>query len=139
MTENLTCSYVTYIQSSADEVWRALTDADITAQWWERNVSDWQVGSTWAHGSNGTGSVLESDPPKRLVLTFPTDKPSNVSFDIEPHQEIVRLRMTHENLADQNVCDIVAGVWPALLANLKTLVETGHVLPQTPLVMLEQM
>ncbi|MEU4196628.1 SRPBCC domain-containing protein [Kribbella sp. NPDC026611] len=136
MSENLTCSYVTYLRSDADTVWHALTDADVTAQWWERNESDWQVGSTWQHGANGSGTVLESDPPKRLVLTFPTDVPSQLAFDLEQHQDIVRLTMTHQKLADQNVCDIVAGVWPALLANLKTLVETGQLLPQSPLEML---
>jgi uncharacterized protein YndB with AHSA1/START domain len=145
MTDKLTCAYVTYIQSSPDKIWHALTDAESTAEWWGRsNVSDWQVGSTWEHrktdGSgevDGSGTVLESVPPQRLVLTFPTGEPSKVTFEIEPYREIVRLTVTHEELADQAVCDVVAAVWPAILANLKSLMETGHLLPQAPLEMLE--
>jgi uncharacterized protein YndB with AHSA1/START domain len=145
MTDTLACTYVTYIQSSSDKIWHALTDADSTAEWWgHRNVSDWQVGSTWEHrktdGSgqvDGTGTVLESVPPQRLVLTFPTGEPSKVTFEIEPYREIVRLTVTHEDLADQAVCTVVAAVWPAILANLKSLMETGRLLPQAPLEMLQ--
>ena len=143
MADKLSCSYVTYIQSSADKVWHALTDAELTAAWWDRsNVSDWQVGSTWEHrktdGSlDGTGTVLESVPPQRLVMTFPTGVPSKVTFEIEPHHEIVRLTLTHEDLTDEALRSIVASVWAAILSNLKSLLETGHVLPQSPLEMLQ--
>ena len=145
MSEKLSCSYVTYIGSSADKVWHALTDAEITAAWWDRsNVSDWQVGSTWEHrkvdGSgevDGTGTVLESVPGQRLSMTFPTGVPSKVTFDIEPYHEIVKLTLTHEDLADENLRAIVASVWAAILSNLKTLLEGGQVLPQSPLAMLQ--
>jgi uncharacterized protein YndB with AHSA1/START domain len=78
MTERPTFVYVTYIASTRERVWEALTDADLTAQYWgHSNVSDWQVGSTWEHqrldGSHAVdvaGTVLESSPPDRLVLTF---------------------------------------------------------------------
>src|SRR6516165_7504060 len=70
--------YVTYIESSPERVWAALTDPDLTAQYWgHSNVSDWQAGSTWEHrrvdGSgivDVTGTVLESTPPRRLTMTF---------------------------------------------------------------------
>jgi uncharacterized protein YndB with AHSA1/START domain len=144
MSENLTCAYATYIQGSPDKIWHALTDAHLTGMYWgHSNVSDWRAGSTWEHrradGSgavDGTGTVLESEPPKRLVITFPTGQPSKVTFDIESYREIVRLTVTHEELADEAVRDVVAAVWPAVMANLKTLMETGHVLPQPPLAML---
>jgi uncharacterized protein YndB with AHSA1/START domain/DNA-binding transcriptional ArsR family regulator len=138
--------YVTYIQSTPEEVWHALTDADLTAEYWgHSNVSDWQAGSRWEHqrtdGSgiaDVVGDVLETDPPRRLVITFadPGEKtpggPSQVTFAIEAHEEIVRLTVTHENLADQAEYDAAAAGWPAVLANLKSLLETGHVLPQPP-------
>src|SRR4051794_23906675 len=104
--------YVTYIRASAEQVWHALTDADLTARYWGRaNVSDWQPGSTWEHrlvdGSgriDKVGRVLEAEPPTRLVITFeipgyePPGGPSVVTFLVEPHRDIVRLTVTHENL-----------------------------------------
>jgi uncharacterized protein YndB with AHSA1/START domain/DNA-binding transcriptional ArsR family regulator len=138
--------YVTYIESSPERVWEALTDADLTAQYWgHSNVSDWQPGSTWEHqrtdGSgiaDVAGTVLESMPPRRLVMTFdspgelPPSGPTKVTFDIEPFHEIIRLTVTHENLADDDALTAVATGWPAVFANLKSLLETGHVLPQAP-------
>jgi hypothetical protein len=55
-----------------------------------------------------------------------------VTFDIEPYHEIVRLTVTHENLADESALDAVSAGWPAVFANLKSLLETGHVLPRAP-------
>jgi uncharacterized protein YndB with AHSA1/START domain/DNA-binding transcriptional ArsR family regulator len=138
--------YVTYIEACPQRVWEALTDADLTAQFWgHSNISDWQVGSRWEHrridGSgiaDVVGTVLESDPPRRLTMTFdppgdsPPEGPSKATFDIEPYHEIVRLTVTHENLADTDAVDAVSAGWPAVCANLKSLLETGHVLPRAP-------
>jgi uncharacterized protein YndB with AHSA1/START domain/DNA-binding transcriptional ArsR family regulator len=138
--------YVTYIQSTPEGVWHALTDSDLTAAYWgHSNVSDWRPGSRWEHrrtdGSgiaDAVGTVLESNPPRRLVMTFGgpgedrDDGPSQVTFDIEPYEEIVKLTVTHENLADRAEHDATSAGWPAVLANLKSLLETGHVLPQPP-------
>ncbi len=135
--------YVTYIGASADQVWRALTDADLTAQYWNhRNVSDWKPGSTWEHlpldatTPDIVGSVLQSDPPRHLVITFagpdseePEGGPSVVTFDIVPHGEVVRLTVTHENLPDAGMYAGISKGWPAVLANLKSMLETGGVLP----------
>lgn len=146
MADKPTFVYVTYIKSTAERVWHALTDSDLTAEYWgHSNVSDWHVGSQWEHrrvdGSNIAdviGTVLESTPPLRLAMTFdapgeaPPQGPSKVTFEIEPYHEIVRLTVTHENLADDRaVADVSLG-WPAVCANLKSLLETGHVLPQYP-------
>jgi uncharacterized protein YndB with AHSA1/START domain/DNA-binding transcriptional ArsR family regulator len=146
MADKSTYVYVTYIQSSAERVWEALTDADLTAQYWgHANVSDWQPGSEWEHrrtDGSGTadvvGTVLEAVPPARLVLTFdgPDEKrpegPARVTFTIESYEEIVRLTVTHENLATEQDFEAVSSGWPAVFANLKSLLETGHVLPQAP-------
>jgi hypothetical protein len=40
--------------------------------------------------------------------------------------------MAHENLADGAEHDAAAAGWPAVVANLKSLIETGHALPQAP-------
>ncbi|GAA2823498.1 metalloregulator ArsR/SmtB family transcription factor [Kitasatospora sp. CM 4170] len=139
--------YVTYIRASADRVWEALTDADLTARYWAHaNVSDWKPGSTWEHrrvdGSGAVdvvGRVIEAEPPTRLVVTFndtpgadPAGDASVVTFLVEPHQDIVRLTVTHENLPNLDMRNGIAHGWPAVLANLKSLLETGDVLPQAP-------
>ena len=146
MSDKPTFVYVIYIESTPETVWHALTDADLTAEYWgHSNVSDWQVGSAWEHQrTDGTGTadvvgtVVESVAPTRLVSTWAgpgeerADGPSRVTFDIEPHGEIVRLTVTHENLADDDEHDAAAAGWPAVLSNLKSLIETGHILPQAP-------
>jgi uncharacterized protein YndB with AHSA1/START domain/DNA-binding transcriptional ArsR family regulator len=137
--------YVTYIRARPEQVWRALTDADLTARYWgHANVSDWQPGSTWEHrrvdGSGAVdvvGKVLESEPPTRLVITFEDSpdearEPSVVTFLVEPHEEIVRLTVTHEKLPNAAMLGGISAGWPAVLANLKSLLETGEVLPQSP-------
>ena len=138
--------YVTYIEASPEQVWNALTDADLTARYWgHSNVSDWKAGSGWEHrrvdGSDIAdviGTVLESVPPRRLSVTFDSpgteapDGPSRVTFDIEPFHEIVRLTVTHANLADGAALDAISVGWPAVMANLKSLLETGRVLSRPP-------
>ena len=93
--------YVTYIRSTPANVWRALTDPEITQHYWNhRNLSDWSVGSAWDHQrcdgsekSDVTGTVVESISPRRLVVTWasPSDaadaqQVSRVTFDIEPYK-----------------------------------------------------
>ncbi|GGB25956.1 putative transcriptional regulator, ArsR family protein [Flexivirga endophytica] len=134
--------YVTYIRASADQVWHALTDADLTAAYWDhRNVSDWQAGSTWEHqrldgsGNDIIGRVLEAEPPRRLVITFEDpegeqlEQPSTVTFELEPGAELVRLTVTHEHLPSMGMYGGISRGWPAVLANMKSLVETGNALP----------
>ena len=139
--------YVTYIRASAEQVWQALTDADLTARYWAHaNVSDWQPGSAWEHrrvdGSGAVdvvGRVIEAERPTRLVITFEDTpdaeaprEPSVVTFLVEAHHDIVRLTVTHENLPNQEMLGGISRGWPAVLANLKSLLETGEVLPQAP-------
>jgi uncharacterized protein YndB with AHSA1/START domain/DNA-binding transcriptional ArsR family regulator len=145
MADRPTYVYVTYIESSPEGVWEALTDANLTAQYWgHSNVSDWQVDSPWEHrrvdGSgiaDVIGTVVESEPPRRLSMTFgapsgiPAAESSVVTFDIERYHEIVRLTVTHEGVADEEWEAVSAG-WPSVCANLKSLLETGHVLPRAP-------
>ena len=85
------------------------------------------------------GRVVKAEPPTRLVITFDDApdagsprEPSVVTFLVEPHQDIVRLTVTHENLPNQEMLNGISHGWPAVLANLKSLLETGDVLPQAP-------
>ena len=101
-------------------------------------------GSRWRHlrtdGSgvaDVVGEVIEAEAPHRLVITFGSpdesrQQPSVVRFDIKPYQDIVQLTVTHEGLADQDEYEAASAGWAAVLSNLKSLLETGHVLPQAP-------
>lgn len=108
-------------------------------------MSDWQVGSRWEHQrTDGSqiadtgGTVIESTRPTRLVTTWEDPAatapatPSRVTFLIEPFGDIVRLTVTHEDLPDEANRDLAAHGWAAVLSNLKSFLETGHVLPNTP-------
>jgi uncharacterized protein YndB with AHSA1/START domain len=138
--------YTTYIHATAEQVWHALTDADITAKFWgHAQVSEWRVGRRVDHvradGSgitDVTGTVMVVDPPHRLVFGFgepsddPTAEESVVTFDIEPFRDIVKLTVTHTNFQSPDDRESVGQGWPTVFANLKTLLETGDVLPTAP-------
>jgi uncharacterized protein YndB with AHSA1/START domain len=136
--------YVTYIHATPQRVWHALTDAGLTGRYWgHSNVSDWRPGSRWEHrrtdGSgvvDVAGTVMSAEPPTRLVMTFDAPEeqggPSTVTFEVEPFHDIVRLTVTHVDLADADALRAVSAGWPAVMANLKSLLETGRALPQDP-------
>jgi uncharacterized protein YndB with AHSA1/START domain len=140
--------YVTYIDSTPERVWQALTDPAFTRKYWvnHRNASDWQVGSEWRHEDYDdaslvdiVGHVVESSPPRHLVLTWASpkdakdpDKVSRVTFDIETYGDGVRLTVTHAELEpDSGMLQGISAGWPLVLSSLKTLLETGEPLPGT--------
>ena len=132
--------YVTYIRGRPDAAWRALTDPEFTRQYWEHdNVSDWTPGSTWEHRRSDasravdvTGEVIESAPPRRLVITwaFPAEpaRRSRVAFTLEPIDDMVKLTVVHDEL-DADMHGKIAEGWPRVLASMKSLIETGRPLP----------
>ena len=149
--------YVTYIATTPEKVWQALVDTDVMRKYWADptanapahvNVSDWKPGSKWEHRRvddartvDIVGKVVESTPPRRLVLTWarPGDaeddsKHSRVTFDIEPQGDgLIRLTVTHEDLErDLQMLAGISGGWPKILSNLKTLLETGRALSRSP-------
>lgn len=137
--------YVIYIAATPEKVWNALIDAEITTQYWQHvNLSDWRPGSRWEHRRDGidgavqlVGKVIESSPPRRLVLTwaFPADeareeKHTRVTFELEPVGTVVRLTVTHDQLEAGS--DMLKGImrgWPKVLSSLKSLMESGRALP----------
>jgi uncharacterized protein YndB with AHSA1/START domain len=133
--------YVTYIRTSAEKLWSALLKPEFTKQYWYNMhmVSDWKAGASWqlvfADGRIGdTGEVLEIDPPRRLVLRWQNEfrpeikaeGPSQCTFELEPGGDIIKLTITHSSpRPNSKLIVAVSGGWPKILANLKTLLETG--------------
>ena len=134
--------YTTYIRTTPEKLWNAITNPEFTRQYWggNENVSDWKPGSKWAHVASDTGratrvtgKVVESVPPKRLVLTWadPADESdaSRVTFEIEPIGDTVRLDVIHGDFKPgSDMVNRVSGGWPRVLSSLKSFLETGNAL-----------
>ena len=141
---NTAFTCVTYIRTTPEKLWTAITDPDHSRQYWIDGIdSDWKPGSTWQRrgGDDNTrvticGKVLDSEPPTHLVMTWATPDDSadsathsRVSFTIEALGDMVRLTLMHSNLTPGSVIDhkITVG-WPRVLSSLKSLLETGSAL-----------
>ena len=138
----ISCVYVTYIRSTPEKVFEAITRPEIARRYWgHENVSDWQPGSTWQHVRTDeqrtvqlVGKVLDVVPPTRLVISWANasqaDDPSSysrVSFELAPYEDMVRLTVTHDELeAGSGMAKGVQQGWPLVLSSLKSLLETGQ-------------
>jgi uncharacterized protein YndB with AHSA1/START domain len=134
--------YVTYIATTPDKLWTALTTGDFSEKYWggRRVESDWQPGSKVEYRYDGgrkldiLGEVLAADPPRLLSYTFQVDTgrandepPSRVTFEIEQLGGMVRLTLTHDRFEPASkVLPGISNGWPGILSNLKTLLETGR-------------
>ena len=126
--------YVTYIATTPEELWTALTSGDFTEKYWDggRIQSDWEVGSpVECAGKRGTirGTVLQVETPRRLSYTFGASslrqqQPSRVVFELEHVGSVVKLTVTHDELDDEGFEAISRG-WPVILSSLKSLLEGG--------------
>jgi uncharacterized protein YndB with AHSA1/START domain len=133
--------YTTYISSTPQKVWDAITTPEFTSQYWgKKNVSDWKPGSKWSMTSidgaetvNITGQVLESLPPRRLVVSWASSEnqgnaaeTSRVTFEIEAMGSVVRLNVIHDQLnAGSEMAGGISRGWPMVLSGLKSFLETG--------------
>jgi uncharacterized protein YndB with AHSA1/START domain len=135
--------YVTYIASTPEKIFKALTDHDVTAKFWFGNAatSDWKVGSPIEFHREGKliiqGKILENDPPRRLSYTFHSmhdaamsaEGPSRVVFELEPQKDQVKLTVIHDDLVEGGkVFPSISNGWPLVLSSLKSYLEAGRVL-----------
>lgn len=135
--------YVTYIRSTPEKVFEAITQPEIARAFWgHENVSDWKPGSPWQHVRaneqrtvNIVGKVVEVSPPTRLVISWASpsqsDEPaaySRVTFDVAPYDGgMVKLTVTHDELeAGSGMAKGISQGWPIVLSSLKSLLETGQ-------------
>ncbi len=137
--------YVTYINTTPEKLWSALTSGDFTEKYWfgSRIESDWKVGSplkilTGVAGKDWLGKVLQCDPPRLLAYAFRVEAGSEhltrVVFQLEQHGPVVKLTLTHDDL-DEKDEQFFVGIsrgWPAVLSNLKSLLEGGRPLVPRP-------
>jgi DNA-binding transcriptional ArsR family regulator/uncharacterized protein YndB with AHSA1/START domain len=151
--------YTTYIRTTPERLWQALTDPAFTQRYWWRAAfqTDWKAGSTMTWDLRGVTIadpeqlVLESDPYRRLAYTWHSFTPelaetlelteeareriaaeqrSKVTFELEPLSELVKLTVVHDGFEEGSlVAPLVSEGWPRVLSDLKTLLETGETLP----------
>ena len=136
--------YVTYIRTTPEQLWAALTKAEFIKQYWFGVTieTDWKVGSPWKMSYpdglvTDEGEVAESDPPRRLALRWrhkwkpelAADGEAFCVIELEPVDGAVKLTINHTVAReDSKLIEAVGGGWPRILANLKSLLETGQVI-----------
>ncbi|MBV9695882.1 MAG: SRPBCC family protein [Gammaproteobacteria bacterium] len=136
--------YVTYIRTTPEQLWTALTSAEFSQQYWLGIAvqAEWRKGGSWRlvkpDGSLAdSGEIAEFDPPRRLVIRWQHEMTPELkaegwslcSMELEPVQGVVKLTVTHTMEREgSKLIGAVAGGWPQILSNLKTLLETGSTL-----------
>ena len=140
--------YVTYIRTTPEKLWSALTDAEFMKQYWFGNhcESQWTSGSSWhMRYPDGrvcdSGEIVEAQPPRRLVIRWQhQNKPelnaegaSLCTMELEPNGSAVKLSITHSiEREPSKFIEAVSGGWPKVISNLKSLLETGSIALQAP-------
>jgi uncharacterized protein YndB with AHSA1/START domain len=135
--------YVSYIRTTPQKLWSALTDPEFMKQYWfgMHGESEWKAGSPWKLVSPAgqvldAGEIVEADPPRRLVIRWQhQNRPelhaegvSLCTMELEQNGAAVKLSITHVVERDPSkLIEAVSGGWPKVISNLKSLLETGSV------------
>lgn len=134
--------YETYIRTTPERLWEAITSAEFTRRYFHGMEirSDWKVGAAvtfhYPDGKAGVGGeLLEYDPPRRLAYTWrflfdealAAEAPSRVTYEIEPRGATCLLRVIHDRFpAGSKVLPMISEGWAPILCSLKSLLETGE-------------
>ena len=135
--------YVTFIRTTPEKLWSALTDAGQMKEYWfgMQFKTEWKKGAQWQMvfpdgRVADAGEILELERPKKIWLKWRNEFRPELkaegfavcTMDLEPVGAAVRLTITHTiERADSSFIQAVSGGWPKILSNLKSLLETGHV------------
>jgi uncharacterized protein YndB with AHSA1/START domain len=133
--------YVTYIAASPERVWEALTRPDLSEKYWfgYRVTAGGKAGERMT-AVNPAGRlahddpIIESDPPRKLVYGWkplykdmPDERPSRVTFLLEPFKGQTRLTVTHDEFEEgSRIFGMISKGWPAVLSSLKSFLEMGR-------------
>jgi uncharacterized protein YndB with AHSA1/START domain len=136
--------YVTYIRTTPERLWSALTTPEFVQQFWLgiRPEAEWRVGGTWKlklpdGRLADAGEIVEFERPRRLAIRWRHEMTPELkaegwtlcTMELEPTGEAVKLTVTHSIDKEQSkFIGAVAVGWPQVLSNLKSLIETGTTL-----------
>ena len=136
--------YVTYIRTTPERLWSALTSPEFAAQYWRgaRPEADWKAGGAWElvlpdGRVADTGQIVAFEPAKRLSIRWRNEFMPDLkaegwslcTLEIEPADGAVKLTVTHSmERQDSKFIGAVSNGWPQILSNLKSLLETGSVI-----------
>ena len=140
--------YETYIRTSPERLWQALTDPELTQRYYygTRVASGWQTGDpityTWTDGTvtievrssrrtrRGAWSTPSTSP--RIRSRRPSDRPA-APGEIVPMGEACLLRLTHDDFdGETSTYRSVGNGWSLILSGVKSLLETGSLHIQEP-------
>lgn len=141
MSGELDQIYTFYLDAPPRAVWKALTDPEITSQWFHglRVDSEWRAGAPihWAATADDRAVVVgeieaierEKDLRHTFRLTTHDDPETRVRMRLEDEDGICRLVLTHVGFGERNeTWHQVSAGWPRALCALKTRLETGRTL-----------
>ena len=148
MREGSSFVYVIYIRTTAEKLWRALTEPEFTRQYWSQCWQDstWKTGAAWKimkpDGEVAdSGEIVEIEPHKRLVISWrnefmpelTAEGYSRMTYRLEPQGDMVKLTVTHAmpDVEKSKLIDAVSNGWPVILSSLKSMLETGEPLEAT--------
>ena len=143
MSQSSSFVYVTFIRTTPEKLWSALTDPAQMKEYWlgSQIKTEWKKGAAWQlvypdGRITDTGEILELDPPRRMVLRWRNEFRPELkaegfalcAIDVEPLDKAVKLTITHSiERSPSRFIEAVSGGWPKILSNLKSLLETGTV------------